>query len=52
LSSRFLTDFYVLVGEWARWAAGVVETWPDNLGEAPHDTEMIAETLRRAAAVL
>jgi hypothetical protein len=52
LSSRFLTDFYVLVGEWARWAAGVVETWPDNLGEAPHDPEMIAETLRRANAFL
>jgi PadR family transcriptional regulator AphA len=35
LTARFLTDFYALVGDWASWAMGIVETW---------------ETVRRAAA--
>jgi DNA-binding PadR family transcriptional regulator len=49
LTSRFLTDFYLLVGEWARWAAGIVETWPHDPRHASHDPTVIAETLRRAA---
>jgi len=27
LSSRFLTDFYLLVSD---WATGIVTTWPDD----------------------
>jgi DNA-binding PadR family transcriptional regulator len=50
LTSRFLTDFYLLVGEWARWATGIVETWPDDPRHARPDPEVIAETVRRAAA--
>jgi DNA-binding PadR family transcriptional regulator len=49
LTSRFLTDFYLLVGQWARWAATVVETWPDDPRQAKHDPRVIAETVRRAA---
>jgi len=49
LTSRFLTDFYLLVGEWAGWAATVVETWPDDPRQAKHDPQVIAETVRRAA---
>ena len=42
-------DFYLLVGQWARWAASVVETWPDDPRQAKHDPQVIAETVRRAA---
>jgi PadR family transcriptional regulator AphA len=49
LTSRFLTDFYLLVGQWAHWAATIVETWPDDTRQAKHDPEVIAEIVRRAA---
>ena len=49
LTSRFLTDFYLLVGQWARWAAGIVETWPDDPRQAKPDPQVIAEIVRRAA---
>jgi PadR family transcriptional regulator AphA len=50
LTSRFLTDFYALVGDWARWAGHIVETWPDEPGQAQPDLTVIEETVRRAAA--
>ena len=50
LASRFITDFYRLVGEWSRWAATVVNAWPDDLRQARHDPAVVAETVRRAAA--
>jgi DNA-binding PadR family transcriptional regulator len=49
LTSRFLTDFYLLVGQWARWAAAIVETWPDDPRHASPDPEVTAEIIRRAA---
>ena len=49
LTSRFLTDFYLLVGDWAAWAADIVATWPDDPSQASADPAVIAETLRRAA---
>jgi PadR family transcriptional regulator, regulatory protein AphA len=49
LTSRFLTDFYLLVGDWAAWAAGIVASWPDDPGQTRPDTAVLAETLRRAA---
>jgi PadR family transcriptional regulator, regulatory protein AphA len=48
LTSRFLTDFYLLVGDWAAWAAGIVATWPDDPRQASADPAVLAETLRRA----
>jgi DNA-binding PadR family transcriptional regulator len=48
LTSRFLTDFYLLVGDWARWASDIVDHWPDDARDAEHDLEIIAETVRRA----
>ena len=50
LTSRFLTDFYVLVGDWAAWAAGIVADWPDDPRQASPDPAVAAETARRAAA--
>jgi len=49
LTSRFLTDFYLLVGDWATWAAGVVASWPDDPRHASPDPAVLTETLRRAA---
>jgi DNA-binding PadR family transcriptional regulator len=48
LTSRFLTDFYVLVLDWARWASSVVEAWPDDPRQAHHDPDVLAVTIRRA----
>lgn len=48
LTSRFITDFYLLVRDWARWAATIVETWPDDPRQAVHDPAVIAETIERA----
>ena len=48
LASRFITDFYLLVLDWARWAASIVETWPDDPRQATHDPQVIAETVGRA----
>jgi PadR family transcriptional regulator, regulatory protein AphA len=48
LSSRFLTDFYLLVLSWARWAMAIVETWPDDPRNANHDQDVLAETVERA----
>jgi DNA-binding PadR family transcriptional regulator len=50
LTSRFLTDFYLLVGDWASWAAEIVASWPEDTRQASHDPAVIAETIRRAAA--
>jgi DNA-binding PadR family transcriptional regulator len=49
LTSRFLTDFYLLVGDWATWAADIVATWPDDPRQASPGPGIIAETIRRAA---
>ena len=50
LTSRFLTDFYLLVGDWAAWAAGMAAGWPEDPHDASPDPAVAAETLRRAAA--
>jgi DNA-binding PadR family transcriptional regulator len=48
LTSRFLTDLYLLVADWARWAAAIVDTWPDDVRHAKHDPKVLAETVARA----
>jgi DNA-binding PadR family transcriptional regulator len=50
LTSRFLTDFYALVGSWATWASEIVDTWPDDPRYARAHPEVVDETLRRAAS--
>ena len=49
LTSRFLTDFYLLVADWASWASNIVDAWPDDPRQARPDPGEIAETVRRAA---
>jgi DNA-binding PadR family transcriptional regulator len=48
LTGRFLTDFYLLVLDWARWAAGIVDTWPDDPRQATDEPAVKTETLERA----
>jgi DNA-binding PadR family transcriptional regulator len=48
LTSRFITDFYLLVLDWARWANGVVEGWPDDPRQAHHDPAELDEIVKRA----
>jgi DNA-binding PadR family transcriptional regulator len=40
---KFLDDFEQLVDRWAEWAAGVVETWPDDLTRATPDRDALVE---------
>jgi DNA-binding PadR family transcriptional regulator len=48
LTSRFITDFYALVGEWAEWATEVVNRWPGDPAAAKADPVNLRETVRRA----
>ncbi len=45
--SRFLLEFYVLVHNWARWATGVVEKWPDGVKGAKPELSVLEEVVRR-----
>ena len=49
LTSRFLTDFYLLLRQWAQWASAQIDSWPDDPHQARHDPAEIEETIRRAA---
>lgn len=47
---RFLTDFADMVGEWADWAAGVVDTWPDDPSRAQPDWAFMEQLAARPVA--
>lgn len=51
LVGRFLTDFYVTVARWHRWASDVVATWPDDIATAPFDAASQAEAVRLAESI-
>jgi PadR family transcriptional regulator AphA len=34
LTGRFLTDYYLTVARWARWAIQLVDNWPQDVGAA------------------
>ena len=51
LAGRFLTDFYVMVAQWVAWASELVETWPDDVRDAPFDAAQGAESVRRAESL-
>lgn len=48
LTGRFITDFYLLVLEWADRAAAVVGSWPDQPGQASSSRSVLEETVDRA----
>lgn len=39
LPGMFLTEFYATVARWVDWAAVVVDTWPDDVTDAPFDVD-------------
>jgi hypothetical protein len=49
-TSRFLTDFCLLAGDWAAWATEIVAGWPDDPRQASPDPAVLTETIRRASA--
>ncbi len=51
LPGRFLTDFYVTVAHWVRWATDIVEAWPDDVTRAPFDTAAAADGVRLAESI-
>jgi PadR family transcriptional regulator AphA len=44
---RFFVDFADMVADWADWAAGEIDRWPDDPANAEPDWEMIREVARR-----
>ena len=52
LAGRFLTDFYVTVARWADWATGIVEDWPDEVGEVPFNVPAAEEAVRLAESII
>lgn len=51
LVGGFLTSYYTMVAEWARWATSVVQTWPDNPTEAQLDPRVVERIVRDAEAL-
>lgn len=51
LPGRFLTDFYVTVARWVDWATHVVDTWPEDVTEAPFDVTAADEGVRLAESI-
>jgi PadR family transcriptional regulator, regulatory protein AphA len=50
VSVRFLIDLYALVGDWARWANSIVETWPEDPSQAAAQEDLVRENVARADA--
>ena len=44
---QFLEDFLEAVDEWAEWATGVVETWPEGPADARQDEAVLAANVQR-----
>jgi PadR family transcriptional regulator AphA len=51
LPGRFLTEFYVTIARWVRWASDVVEEWPDDVTQAPFDSAAADEGVRLAESI-
>lgn len=48
LLGAFLTDFYKLVADWADWATGEVESWPEDISSHRVGPDQTREVLARA----
>ena len=51
LAGRFLTDFYVMVAHWVDWASQIIDTWPDDVRDAPYNVAAAEEAVRLAESV-
>lgn len=52
LVGRFLYEFDELVDRWSTWAEETVEAWPEDLGSAEPDLEMLARSTAKSRARL
>jgi DNA-binding PadR family transcriptional regulator len=52
VTGTFLAEFTRTVERWASWALGVVESWPDDPGEATPDTAALERVVRELESVL
>jgi PadR family transcriptional regulator AphA len=43
IPGRFLTDFYVTVARWVAWASEIVDSWPDDVRDAPFSIAIAEE---------
>ena len=51
LSGQFIAAYYVCVAEWAEWAIGVVEEWPDDVTQAPFDLAVAEQAVRMVQSI-
>jgi DNA-binding PadR family transcriptional regulator len=51
LPGRFLTEFYVTVAQWVQWATAIVDTWPDDVTDAPFDMTAAEQGVALAESV-
>jgi DNA-binding PadR family transcriptional regulator len=51
LPGRFLTEFYLMVARWVQWADEVVESWPEDVTQAPFRSEAAEESVRLAESI-
>lgn len=49
LCGQFLEEFDSMVERWTEWAAGVVESWPEDITTAEPDLETLRAQVRRLA---
>jgi PadR family transcriptional regulator AphA len=52
LCGEFLGRFTLMAGQWADWAAGVVENWPDDLETAEPNWAALESMAKRSEAYL
>jgi DNA-binding PadR family transcriptional regulator len=52
LCGEFLIRFTLMAGQWADWAAGVVENWPDDLATAEPEWAALESMTNRSDAYL
>ena len=51
LAGRFLAEFYVAVARWVEWASAFVESWPDDVRQAPFDVATAEESVRLTESI-
>ncbi len=51
LPGRFLTDFYLTMAHWVAWASEIVDSWPDDVREAPFNTAVAEEGVALAESI-
>ena len=51
LPGRFLAEFYVTVARWVAWASDLVESWPDDVRDAPFDVAGAEESVALVESV-